>query len=58
MPNIDLGQLTIPVFAAIFGAGWASCYQWIAKPMKDRLTQLEARQEALFQKYQEIVLKH
>lgn len=43
MPDIDLGVLTIPVFGAIFGAGWLSCVTILVNPMKERLSALEAR---------------
>lgn len=57
MPNVDLGALTIPIFTAIFGAGWGSCYLWIAKPLKDRLDKLETKHEALFAQFHEIAMK-
>lgn len=52
MPDVDFGALTIPVFASIFGAGWAACYLWIAKPLQARLTKAEAQIDALFLMFQ------
>lgn len=52
MPDIDLGPLTIPVFATIFGSGWGLCYLWIAKPLQARLTKAEAQIDALFLMFQ------
>lgn len=43
MPTVDLGALTIPAFAAIFGAGWLACVRILVQPMKERLSALEAR---------------
>lgn len=43
MPDIDLGALTIPVFATIFGAGWAACYTILVVPMKARVEKMDAR---------------
>jgi hypothetical protein len=57
MPDLNLGALTIPIFATIFGAGWTSCYVWIAKPLKERLDKLEAKHEALFTQFHEIAMK-
>lgn len=57
MPNVDFGALTIPIFATIFGAGWGSCYLWIAKPLKDRLDKLETKHDELFKQFQSIALK-
>ena len=56
MQNIDFGTMTIPVFAAIFGMGWGSCYLWIAKPLRERVTALEKNYEDLFLKFQKKVL--
>lgn len=55
--SLDLGALTIPVFVTIFGAGWASCYQWIVKPLKERLDKLEAKHDALFTQFHEIAMR-
>lgn len=43
MPDINLGALTIPAFATIFGAGWLSCHKFIATPLKERLDKVEAK---------------
>jgi hypothetical protein len=43
MPDMDLGALTIPIFASIFGAGWGACYTVLVLPMKERVTKLESR---------------
>ncbi len=43
---LDLGALTIPVFAAIFGAGWTACRLYLVKPLEKRVTHLEAQDEA------------
>lgn len=42
-PSIDLGALTIPVFAAIFGAGWATCVRVLVLPMRERMKDMEAK---------------
>lgn len=47
MPDLNLGALTIPAFATIFGAGWLSCHRFIATPLKERLDKLETKQEQL-----------
>lgn len=47
MPDVNLGALTIPVFTAIFGAGWTACYTFIVRPMEARLTKLEAKQDSI-----------
>lgn len=46
MPDVDLGALTIPIFATIFGAGWLSCYTILVKPLTARIEKMEAKQEA------------
>jgi len=43
MPDIDLGALTIPVFVSIFGAGWTACFATLVRPMRERMTALEAK---------------
>jgi hypothetical protein len=45
-PDVDLGALTIPIFATIFGAGWASCVAILVSPLRKRMEKLEARDEA------------
>ena len=57
MPDVDLGALTIPVFGTIFAAGWGACYLWVAKPLKERVDKLEAKQAELFSKFQDMALK-
>ena len=47
MPDMDLGALTIPVFTAIFGAGWGACHTIMVRPLNERLTKLEAKMEAV-----------
>lgn len=49
MPDVDLGPLTIPIFATIFGAGWLSCYTILVKPLTARIEKMEAKQEAIEQ---------
>lgn len=46
MPDVDLGSLTIPIFAAIFAAGWTACRVYLVKPLERRVAALEARDEA------------
>ncbi len=46
MPDVNLGALTIPIFSAIFGAGWASCYAVLVRPLTIRVERLEAEQSA------------
>lgn len=41
--TVDLAGLTVPVFAAVFGMGWASCYTVLVRPMQARLEDLEKR---------------
>lgn len=43
MPDMDLGALTIPIFTAIFGAGWGACYTVLVIPNKERMARLENR---------------
>lgn len=45
MPDIDLGALTIPVFATIFSAGWAACYTIMVRPLTVELAELKAKVE-------------
>ena len=47
MPDINLGALTIPIFATIFGAGWLSCYSILVKPLTARIEKMETKQEAI-----------
>lgn len=47
MPDVDLGALTIPIFATIFGAGWLSCYTILVKPLTARIEKMESKQEAI-----------
>lgn len=49
LPDIDLGALTIPVFATIWAAGWLSSQLIQVKPLKDRLEKLETKQDAIDQ---------
>jgi len=39
----DMGDLTVPVFSAIFGAGWGACYTILVLPTKERVNKLETR---------------
>lgn len=43
MPQADLSGLTVPIFTAVFGMGWASCYAILVKPLQGRVTDLERR---------------
>ena len=43
MGGVDLSALTVPVFTAVFGAGWGACYAIVVTPMKARLDKLEQR---------------
>lgn len=43
MPNIDLGAMTIPAFATIFGAGWGACHLYIVAPLRSRVEKLETK---------------
>lgn len=45
--GVDMSALTVPVFAAVFGMGWAACYSIVVIPMKDRLKGLEDRMKAV-----------
>ena len=47
MPTIDLGGVPIPIFAAIFSAGWMSCWTIVVLPMKSRVTALEEKVERI-----------
>lgn len=44
--DVNLGALTIPIFATIFGSGWLSCYTILVKPLTARIEKMEAKQEA------------
>lgn len=43
MPDIDLGALTIPVFATIFSAGWGACQLFVVKPLRETIEKQERR---------------
>lgn len=43
LPSIDLGVLTIPIFAGIFTAGWATCVRVLVLPMRERMRDMEAK---------------
>jgi hypothetical protein len=47
MPDVDLGVLTIPVFAAIFSAGWGACVAILVRPMRLRMAAMEAKLDEL-----------
>lgn len=47
LAGLNLGALTIPVFATIFSMGWSACYVWVARPLKERVANLEKRQNEL-----------
>ena len=51
MPDIDLGALTIPVFAAIFSAGWSACQVFIVKPLRETIDELKGRIQRLEDRY-------
>jgi hypothetical protein len=51
MPEIDLGALTIPVFATIFSAGWGACQLYVVKPLRETIGKLEGRIELLEDKF-------
>lgn len=51
MPDVDLGALTIPVFAAIFGAGWTACQQFVVKPLRETIDKHERRIRVLEKKF-------
>lgn len=51
MPDIDLGALTIPVFAAIFSAGWTACQTFVVKPLRETVDKHEARIRLLEKKF-------
>lgn len=46
LPDVNLGALTIPIFAAIFGAGWAACRLILVGPLEKRMEKMEARDDA------------
>ena len=53
LPDIDLGVLTIPIFATIFISGWMAAIKFVSDPIKaqlaeykERLTVLEADRAA------------
>ncbi len=46
-PEVDLGALTIPIFATILGAGWLSCYTILVKPLTARIEKMEQKQETI-----------
>ena len=43
LPDIDLGLLTIPVFATIFVTGWMAAIKFVADPIKDQLVEYKER---------------
>lgn len=45
--ELDMGALTIPIFATIFGGGWLSCYTILVKPLTARIEKMELKQDAL-----------
>jgi len=47
MPTIDLSGLTVPIFSAVFGMGWAACYTIVVAPLKQRVDALETRMLAI-----------
>jgi len=49
MPEVDLGALTIPIFAAIFSAGWSAYHLFIGRPLSSRVEKLEAKLDAIEQ---------
>ncbi|WP_375291809.1 hypothetical protein [Qipengyuania sp.] len=51
MPDIDLGALTIPVFAAIFSMGWTASQMFVVKPLREILSKQEARIKLLEKKF-------
>lgn len=51
MPDIDLGALTIPVFATIFSAGWGACQLFVVKPLRETIDKHERRIRILEKKF-------
>lgn len=51
MPDIDLGALTIPVFATIFSAGWGACQLFVVKPLREQIEKQEKRIARLERKF-------
>lgn len=47
MPELNLGALTIPIFTAIWGGGWLSCYVILVKPLTARIEKMEVKQAAI-----------
>ncbi len=45
--DLDLGALTIPVFVAIFSAGWTACLAIKVKPLTERITVLEEKEKTV-----------
>ena len=51
MPDVDLGALTIPIFATIFSAGWGACQLFVVKPLRDTIGKHEKRIDLLERKF-------
>jgi len=49
LPSLDLGALTIPIFAGIFTAGWATCVRVLVLPMRERMKDMEAKLDQIEQ---------
>lgn len=47
MPDVDLGALTIPAFAAIFSAGWTSYHVFIGRELRSRVERMETRMDEI-----------
>jgi hypothetical protein len=43
MGNVDLATMSFPIGAAVFSAGWASCWTIVVLPMKQRVDALEKK---------------
>jgi hypothetical protein len=43
LPAVDLGALTIPIFVALFAAGWTTCVRVLVLPMRERMKDIEAK---------------
>lgn len=51
MPDVNLGALTIPIFATIFSAGWGACQLFVVKPLCATIDKLETRVRLLERKF-------
>lgn len=51
MPDVNLGALTIPIFATIFASGWGACQVFVVKPLRDTIDKHERRIRSLERKF-------